>query len=483
MDFLQKIVFIGFGAVARSTLPILIKHVHVPLKQITIIDAKRKDEELARWIEKGVTFRQVTITRDNLETVLSGLVSEGDLIIDLSLNIDCAAILTWCHAHQILYINASVEVWDPYSDQDQEFPYEKTLHFRHSRLVELTRSWKDAPTCIVDHGANPGLISHFARKGLVDITTRMISDGIVSDPDHLKDLIAEKRYGELAMEIGVRVVHCSEIDLQVSRNPKQENVFINTWSVEGFYEEAIAPAEIGWGTHEQHLPGHSYRPEDGPDNELIIRNMGLNTWIRSWVPDQEICGMVIRHGEAFGISDRWSVVRDGSTVYRPTVCYVYRPCNQALESLEELRQHDCRLQENQQILSVGDISGGEDILGALLMGHPYTAWWTGSILSIEEAEKLETGQNATTVQVGIGMVAAIMWMIEHPREGFCLPDDLPYEYILDVAIPYLGSFHSVPTSWTPDRKSNEGNRPGEDSGPEPSSLQFPAFVCTEKTRL
>ena len=92
---------------------------------------------------------------------------------------------------------------------------------------------------------------------------------------------------------------------------------------------------------------------------------------------------------------------------------------------------------------------GADILGALLMGHPYNSWWTGSILPIDEAKKLAPGENATTIQVALGVVSAVMWMIDNPRKGFCLPDDLPHEFVLDIAKPYLGEFWSGPSDWTP----------------------------------
>jgi len=65
-----------------------------------------------------------------------------------------------------------------------------------------------------------------------------------------------------------------------------------------------------------------------------------------------------------------------------------------------------------------EITKGEDILGALIMGHKYNSWWTGSILSIEESRRLVPHQNATTMQVAIGVVAACMWMIENPNNDF-----------------------------------------------------------------
>ena len=65
------------------------------------------------------------------------------------------------------------------------------------------------------------------------------------------------------------------------------------------------------------------------------------------------------------------------------------------------------------------------------MGHAYQSWWTGSVLSIEESRRLVPHQNATTMQVAISVVAAALWMVENPRRGVCVPDDLPHEYILE----------------------------------------------------
>jgi homospermidine synthase len=91
-----------------------------------------------------------------------------------------------------------------------------------------------------------------------------------------------------------------------------------------------------------------------------------------------------------------------------------------------------------------EIVKGKNILGALLMGDCGT-WWTGSIL----ARRLVPHQNATTVQVAIGLVAAVLWMLEYPRRGVCVPDVLPYDRILAVAKPYLGELLSIPSNWTP----------------------------------
>jgi homospermidine synthase len=270
----------------------------------------------------------------------------------------------------------------------------------------------------------------------------------------MQDQIRKNDFAALAMETGIKVIHCSERDTQISRSPKKVNEFVGTWCIEGLREEGTAPAEIGWGTHEKELPDQAHIPPFGPKNEILLARMGINTWVRSWVPNDEIVGMVIRHGEAFGISDRWTVWQDGKAIYRPTVHYAYLPCDATIASLHELRGRNYELQQKLRILNDREIISGADMLGALLMGHPYNSWWTGSILSIEEAKSLAPGQNATTVQVALGVVTAVMWMIENPKRGFCLPDDLPYEFVLDIAKPYLGEFVSGPSDWTPLKNRN-----------------------------
>jgi homospermidine synthase len=73
----------------------------------------------------------------------------------------------------------------------------------------------------------------------------------------------------------------------------------------------------------------------------------------------------------------------------------------------------------------------------------------GSDLSIEESRRLVPHQNATTMQVAISVVAAAMWMMENPAAGVLVPDELPHEFVLKVAKPYLGKWISTPSDWTP----------------------------------
>jgi homospermidine synthase len=451
LEYRNKILMVGYGAVAQCTLPILVKHIKVPARDITVMDFEDRRAAMAPWVKRGVNFVRKRVTRDNLDSLLGKYLGAGDLLIDLAWNIGCCDILQWCHDHGVLYVNTSIELWDPYENAKGAPPQKMTLYWRQMNLRRMIAKWaQPGPTAVVEHGANPGLISHFTKQGLLDIGKRALEDGKVKGnaADELRQLMAEQKFNHLAMKLGVKVIHCSERDTQITNRPKEVNEFVNTWSVEGFREEGTTTAELGWGTHEKELPPLACEHTEGPRNQICLARMGINTWVNSWVPNYCINGMVVRHGEAFTISDHLTVWEDGKAVYRPTVHYAYCPADAAIASLNELRGNDYQLPKKQRILD-DDIISGSDILGALLMGHAYSAWWTGSDLSIEESRRLVPHQNATTMQVAISVTAAAMWMIENPARGVCVPDDLPHEYILKIAKPYLGKWISKSSDWTP----------------------------------
>ncbi len=477
IKFQNNILIIGYGAVARCTLPVFLDHIDAPRKNITIIDIEDKSKELEKFTDTGIKFFQEKITPENLEDILNEYVEKDGLVIDLAWNIGANDILQWCHDHNTLYINTSVELWDPNKPKKI---FEKTLYWRQMQLRNMTKNWNtNSVTAVLDHGANPGLISHFAKQGLLDIAKKAVEEKKYkeSDLEKINEYAKKLDFANLAKILGVRVIHCSERDTQITNKPKEVDEFVNTWSVEGLREEGVAPAEMGWGTHEKKLPELVYVPPFGPKNQIFLARMGINTWARSWVPEAgEIEGMIIRHGEAFGLSDRLTVWKNGRAVYRPTVHYVYMPCHEALSSLVELKARRYQMQPKIRILQDHEISCGKDILGAFLMGHAYNAWWTGTSLSIEETRKLAPGQNPTTLQVAAGVVSAVRWMIENPKKGICLPDDLPHDYILEIAKPYLGEFISMQSDWSPVKNREVYFPENPESHNEKDPWQFHNFL-------
>ena len=118
------------------------------------------------------------------------------------------------------------------------------------------------------------------------------------------------------------------------------------------------------------------------------------------------------------------------------------------------------------------------------MGHDFKSWWCGSILDIEETRRLVPHQNATTLQVAISVVSAAIWMIKNPKRGFCMPDDIDHEEILNVAIPYMRPFISQPVDWTPLKNLNTQFTKYDIARPKEEDVwQFTTFLVDPRDRL
>jgi homospermidine synthase len=419
---------------------------------VTVIESRNSRDRIASSIARGVHYEQFEITRDNLTETLARHLGDGDIVIDLAWNIDLTELLDWCRDHNVRYLNTSVEVWDPYGDPASTPPQERTLYWRHMALRRQLARWgrNDGPSAVVEHGANPGLVSHFTKQALVEIAEAVLRDGLLAPRDAgLTAALEGEDYAALARGLDVRTIHIAERDTQITDRPKEVGEFVNTWSVDGFYEEGVAPAEMGWGTHEKTMPalGLTHSGE-GPLNQICLAQMAHKTLVHSRVPSGPIVGMVIRHGEAFTICDHLTVWDDDVAVYRPTVHYAYCPADVAWASFIELEGNEYAYPERQRILN-DEITSGRDELGVLVMGHPYRSWWTGMLTTIEEARAVAPHQNATTVQVAASILGAIDWMLRAPRAGVRVPDELPWRDVLAVARPYVGTTWSGPIDWDP----------------------------------
>src|SRR3989304_2881111 len=121
-----------------------------------------------------------------------------------------------------------------------------TLHTRHMEIRKRIETWGDnkGTTAIIDHGANPGLVSHFTKHALLGIAEKILKEK-PGDPrrPRFEKALADKNFAKLAQLSGVKVIHISERDTQITDKPKRVNEFVNTWSIEGFFEEGVAPAE------------------------------------------------------------------------------------------------------------------------------------------------------------------------------------------------------------------------------------------------
>lgn len=439
----------------------MVRHSGVDPSKTTIIDINPPDSESATWIAQGVSYVAARIDSGSVFCLLEKFASEADVVVDLTWRVDTMSLVMWCRQNRKVYVNTSIEQWGNQGKTDASASYFK-LFLEHQRFLNLSKSPSKYPTALLEHGANPGLISHFVKKALLDLSRDKLDRQGFRGPytDQIAQAIDSNQFAALAHQLGVKVIHCAELDSQSVSIPKCDDEFVNTWSSEGLYQEAVAPAIIALGTHEQEVPDGAILKTLGSIRLCSFDCCAKALRIRSSVVEQGIIGVPLPHGETVSIS-RYLTHRFGETShYSPTVLYAYCPCPAAVASISELAAQNETRHSKSRILR-DEITSGADILGALLMGPGLGAWWTGSELTIAEARELVPGQNATTVQVAIGVAAGVLWAVQNRDRGIVFSEDLPHGEILSLATPFLGTVRSEALGWNPAQPSS-ASRTGSD---------------------
>lgn len=435
--FKNKIYIIGFGSIGRAVLPLLLRHLDITSTQITIISKDIDNIEVAT--EYQVNFNHTAITKDNYQDLLQNLLHEGDFVLNLSVDVSSVDLIKFCQEKKVLYLDTCIEPWAGMYIDGSLSPSLRSNYALRESILGLKNN--KSSTAVVTHGANPGLVSHFVKQALLNVG----KDNNLDFPIPTN----ASQWAELAQALSIKVIHIAEYDSQISKQPKKPNEFVNTWSIDGFIGEGLQPSELGWGTHELQFPHDAAEHEFGTKCAIYLQRPGAATRVRTWTPlAGPFHGFLITHGEAISIADFLTLKNKNKIQYRPTVHYAYRPCHDALLSLHELAGREYQ-QQNTKRLLFDDIYDGIDELGVLLMGNKKGAYWFGSQLSIQDARKLVPHNTATSLQVAVGVLAGMLWAIENPHEGLVEPDEIDFQYILNVSRQYLGNLAGFYTDWTP----------------------------------
>ena len=437
--FPGRLVIVGFGSIGQGVLPLLLRHLEIAADRITIITAEPRGHDVAA--EYGIRFIETALTRSNYRALLEPQLGKDDFLLNVSVDVSSVTLIELCQERGALYLDTCIEPWPGgYTDPSLPPSARSNYALRESALA-LRARYPRGPTAVLTHGANPGLVSHFVKQALIDLSRNT----------GLQDAIPASRadWARLAETLGVKAIHIAERDTQVSTMSKEPGEFVNTWSIDGFVSEGSQPAELGWGTHERHFPSDGRRHDFGSGAAIYLLRPGAATRVRSWTPlEGPYHGFLITHGESISIAD-YLTVQDGDTVrHRPTCHYAYHPCDDAVLSLHEFAGKNFQLQERKRLM-MEEIADGIDELGVLLMGQANGVYWYGSRLSIAEARRAAPHNNATSLQVTAAVLGGMIWAIERPRQGIVEPEELDFERVIQIARPYLGDVVGVYGDWTP----------------------------------
>ena len=434
-----NIVMVGFGAIGQGVLPLILRHIVIDPHDIVIVTSDERGADIAK--EYGIKMIVRPLTAQNYRDVLAPLMRTGTFLVNLSVDVSSLALMEMCQESAALYIDTCIEPWlGGYTDNSLSAS-ERSNYALRNKTLQLREKYPNAHTAVICQGANPGMVSHFVKQALMNLQRDILHTD--SEPT------SREAWAALAQKLAIKTIHIAERDTQISSKPKRVGEFINTWSCDGFVSEGAQPAELGWGTHEQHFPHDGIRHQFGNGCGIILRRPGAATRVRSWAPHEgHYQGWLITHNEALSIPDYLTVWQNGKAIYRPSCHYSYHPCDNAVLSLHELNGRNFHMQTSQRVMC-DDIVAGHDELGVMLAGHAKNAYWFGSQLDIETARKLAPHNSATSLQVTSAVLTGIIWAMENPRAGIVESDDMDYKRNIEIQSQYLGKLHGVYTDWNP----------------------------------
>ncbi|CAH2783818.1 MAG: Homospermidine synthase (EC [uncultured Paraburkholderia sp.] len=214
------VVIIGFGSIASSLLPVLLRHIEVGQKDVTVVCPPGNDTAIAR--ECGVSVVEAALCEDNFEALLASYVTKDTLLLNLSVNVSSESLVRFCWSRDALYLDTSIEPWEGGSTDPNRSPSRRSNYALREALLAFRLDKRDGPTTIVTQGANPGLASGFVKQALFDMAA-----GSGLQPSALESY---EDWAALAQRLAIKSIHVAEQDSQFSERRKARNEFVNTWS-------------------------------------------------------------------------------------------------------------------------------------------------------------------------------------------------------------------------------------------------------------
>src|SRR5579871_5469589 len=107
--FTGRVVIVGFGSIGQGVLPLILKHIDLDPKKITIVTAEERGHDVAR--EYGIRFVQEAVTRDNIRRLLEPEIGAGDFLLNVSVDVSSLALIELCREKNALYLDTCIEPW------------------------------------------------------------------------------------------------------------------------------------------------------------------------------------------------------------------------------------------------------------------------------------------------------------------------------------------------------------------------------------
>lgn len=453
IEFNNRIVQFGFGAVGKSFFEKVSKEIKFDKEKYYVISMDKL--EYAFFLEMGGNignFIVAEINRENFKNIFSKYLSEGDLLIDFADSVGTRDFIEWCANKNVMYLNTGETDW---SDNWYNI-FEENIKKNELRNLLRKENNVNKYPIVIHHGNNPGLVSHFVKAGLEYIVKNQFKNN-----QKYNMLLKEHKFNELARELDLKEIHVNDNDYQEVKDKFEKDKLYSTWSVDSFFFEMLSEATANIGTDEIINDKEEIKKLDFKNGFLEFKDIAINKVGKTYYPNGYFEGFLVPHEETITIAKSLEVKKEDKVIYRPTVIFLYSPCDFAIKYLKEAKVNDYlhtdinkpqddnvsiirgyKYPERAEIIYKENIKHGTEYVGVLLLGNKFRPVWVGNRIKksfLYKDKKSSFWQTPTITPVSVSALSATCWMIKHKdKGGIYFPDDIDdYKEIISFAEKYI----------------------------------------------
>ena len=274
-------------------------------------------------------------------------------------------------------------------------------------------------------------------------------------------LLKEHKFNELARELDLKEIHVNDNDYQEVKDKFEKDKLYSTWSVDSFFFEMLSEATANIGTDEIINDKEEIKKLDFKNGFLEFKDIAINKVGKTYYPNGYFEGFLVPHEETITIAKSLEVKKEDKVIYRPTVIFLYSPCDFAIKYLKEAKVNDYlhtdinkpqddnvsiirgyKYPERAEIIYKENIKHGTEYVGVLLLGNKFRPVWVGNRIKksfLYKDKKSSFWQTPTITPVSMSALSATCWMIKHKdKGGIYFPDDIDdYKEIISFAEKYI----------------------------------------------
>ena len=457
IEFKNKIVQLGFGAVGKSFFEKVFKEIKFDKDKYFVISNNKL--EYTFFLELGGqigNFIVADINKENFSKIFTQYLDEGDFLIDFADSVGTKDFVEWCAKNNIMYLNTGETDWDDNWYNIFEENLKKNELRNQFKKIEGVNKYP----IVLQHGNNPGLVSHFVKSGLEYIVKKQFKND-----EKLNSLLKENKFNEIARILDLKQIHVNDNDYQEIKDKFDEGKLYSTWSVDSFFFEMLSESTVNIGTGEKIENKQEYKMLDLENGFLEFKNLAFDKIGKTYYPKGKFEGFLVPHEETITIAKSLEVKNKDDVLYRPTVMFLYSPCDFAIEYLKKARVNDYlstdtdkikdtdkinndyiirgfRYPKRSEIIYKEQIKKGTEYVGVLLLGSQFNPVWVGNRIKkifLYKDKKTSFWQTPTITPVAISALSAACWMIKNKEEGgIYFPDDInEYKDIINFAEKYI----------------------------------------------